>query len=150
MLHVNTGLVRFVPSHLHQNSGILMHANICTGVGNYQFLSLIALCYALAQHGHHYLLVNAVGGWECMHEGAAEWTHVHVKGLISTDTTLLLNIEWLWMAVSASLRGITVLIVRTPLGNKCAFFCFYFPHLHNACVSQNVTRLVNRSHASAV
>lgn len=45
-----------------------------------------------------------------MHEGAAEWTHVQVKGLISPDTALLLNIEWLWIAVSASFRGITVLL----------------------------------------
>lgn len=146
---------------------VLMHSNICTGVGNCQFLFLIVLCYALAWHGDQYLLVNAVGGWECMHEGAAEWTHVQVKGPISPDTALLLNIEWLWIAVSALFRGITMLltstmvflevlacwkhIVRTPLGNKCVFFLsFSFSPLTQACVSENVTHSVNRSHASAV
>lgn len=45
-----------------------------------------------------------------MHERAAEWTHVQGEGLISLDTALLLNIEWLWIAVSASFIGITVLL----------------------------------------
>ena len=45
-----------------------------------------------------------------MHEEAAEWTHVQVEGLISRDTALLLSIEWSWIAVSASFRGITALL----------------------------------------
>lgn len=43
---------------------VLMHANICTGVGNCQFLSLIVLCYVLARRS---LLVSECRGWMRMH-----------------------------------------------------------------------------------
>lgn len=45
-----------------------------------------------------------------MHEGAAEWTHVQVEGLISPDTALLVNIEWSWIAAGASSGGIIALL----------------------------------------
>lgn len=43
---------------------VLMHANICTGVWNCQFLSLIVLCYALARRS---LLVSECRWWMRMH-----------------------------------------------------------------------------------